>query len=269
MLAAVGLIKTIVRKLLNCVPISVLQKVEDVIQQELGKGSGAWSTAEEATAISKLVKNIDLSQVVVVDAGANLGDWSAEVIALIPNAQIYAFEPSKIAFGKLSQRFQGEVDVKCFNLALGKSSSKSTLYSDVSGSGLGSLTKRRLDHFDISFNHQEEVTVETLDDFFTKNYPGVKPNVLKMDVEGHELEVLRGALKSLETINLVQFEFGGSNIDTRTYFQDFWYFFKGINFDVYRLLPTGPMLITRYSEQDETFRATNYIALRKIDSLRV
>jgi hypothetical protein len=84
-----------------------------------------------------------------------------------------------------------------------------------------------------------------------------------MDVEGHELEVLQGARRTLEDIRIVQFEFGGSNIDTRTFFQDFWYFFDEIDFQIYRLTPSGPIIVSSYSEQDETFRSTNYFAIRR------
>lgn len=38
-------------------------------------------------------------------------------------------------------------------------------------------------------------------------------------------------------IDRVTFEFGGCNIDTRTYFQDYWYFFKTFGFRVFRITP--------------------------------
>jgi hypothetical protein len=82
-------------------------------------------------------------------------------------------------------------------------------------------------------------------------------------VEGHELSVLAGAKEVLNRIELVQFEFGGGNIDSKTYFQDFWYFFKNLNFDIYRLTPRGPIKVSEYSEFLEVFRPTNYFAVRK------
>jgi hypothetical protein len=84
-----------------------------------------------------------------------------------------------------------------------------------------------------------------------------------MDVEGHELEILLGAPEVLKNIKIIQFEFGGSNIDTRTFFQDFWYYFQSTGFEIYRLTPSRPMLIKNYNERDEVFRATNFIAVRK------
>ena len=46
----------------------------------------------------------------------------------------------------------------------------------------------------------------------------------KIDVEGHEMDVLKGIGDKISNIKLIQFEFGGCNIDTRCFFQDFWYF---------------------------------------------
>ncbi len=84
-----------------------------------------------------------------------------------------------------------------------------------------------------------------------------------MDVEGHEFDLLLGAVETIKSVQLVQFEFGGSNIDTRTFFQDFWYFFQELDFEIYRLGPARSFLIRSYSERDESFRATNYVAVRK------
>lgn len=255
-------IKSVLRRLLGAIPHAFLQKAEDSIQRQLGKGAGAWSTTEEAKATYNFIHNLGIDPVFAIDAGANLGEWSAELKKLVPHVQIIAFEPSKSAFEQLARRFQNEDKISCFNLALGMTECKAILYADKKGSGLGSLTNRRLDHFNITLDHQEEVSVETLDGFLLNRFPNLIPNILKMDVEGHEFEVLQGASETLKEIRIVQFEFGGSNIDTKTFFQDFWYFFMELGFQIYRLTPSGPKFIGTYSEQDETFRATNYFAIR-------
>jgi hypothetical protein len=59
---------------------------------------------------------------------------------------------------------------------------------------------------------------------------------VKIDVEGWELSVLQGFGDLVYNMRVIQFEFGGSNIDTRTFFQDFWYFFKDHNFSIYRII---------------------------------
>jgi hypothetical protein len=85
-----------------------------------------------------------------------------------------------------------------------------------------------------------------------------------MDIEGNELSALRGFGKALQVTKVLQFEFGGCNIDTRTFFQDFWYFFKENNFDIYRITPFGSDPILQYTELDECFTIANYIAVNKI-----
>jgi FkbM family methyltransferase len=254
-------LKAIASRFFRAIPVSVLQKAEDAVQKQLGKGSGAWSTAEEAKATSEFIQGLGLQEVVAIDAGANVGNWSAEFLKCLPAAQVIAFEPSKVAFSKLSERFANDNRVNCVNSALGKIDEVSTLYSDEGGSGLGSLTKRRVEHFNIDFGHQEKIQVHTLDSWINKNRVKT-PNVLKMDVEGHEYDLLLGAKETLRNIKVVQFEFGGSKIDSRTYFQYFWYFFQYLGFTIYRLTPVKPLLIKHYSESDESFRATNYVAIR-------
>ena len=249
--------------LLKHIPASILGKIEDLVQKQQGKGSGAWSTKGEAKIIADFAKRLQIMEVVAVDAGANLGNWTSELLRHIPMASVIAFEPSQAAFEKLQTRFTSDRRISCFNLALGKENINAMLYADKGGSGLGSLTKRRVQHFNIDFSHQEDVTIQTLDSWLSQNHLDTAPNVLKMDVEGHEYDLLLGATKTLDNIHIIQFEFGGSNIDTRIFFQDFWYFFQSIGFEIYRLTPSKPILIENYNERDEVFRATNFIAVRK------
>jgi FkbM family methyltransferase len=255
--------KQVFRQILGLVPFSLLEKAEDLIQRQLGKGSGAWSTKNETEVISRFIHQKSIKHVCAIDAGANLGDWTYELLKHFPASEIVAFEPSKEAFAKLRTKFLNNKSVQCENLALGKFNGSAKLFADQSGSGLGSMTKRRVEHFDIHFKFEEEINVLTLDSWVENLNTEFTPNILKMDVEGHELDVLIGASKTLQKIEIIQFEFGGSNIDTRTYFQDFWYFFKEHNFDLYRITSNSHVLIANYSEKDECFRATNYLAVRK------
>ena len=66
-----------------------------------------------------------------------------------------------------------------------------------------------------------------------------------------ELSVLEGCYNSIKYIKNIQFEFGGANIDSRTFFQDFWYFFQSKEFELFRITPFGLIEINNYSEQDE------------------
>ena len=65
-----------------------------------------------------------------------------------------------------------------------------------------------------------------------------------------------------KAVDMVTFEFGGCNIDTRSFFQDFWYFFREAKMNLFRITPSGYLYpITSYRETDEQFRTTNFVAL--------
>jgi FkbM family methyltransferase len=201
---------------------------------------------------------------VFFDVGANVGKYTNIIReALGDEVVIYSFEPSKQSYKKLLQNTEGYSGLHRFNFGFGKESSVLTLYSDSEASGLASLYKRNLQHFDIEMNRMEEVEIRTIDDFcFTAGIQRI--TFLKMDVEGNELNVLLGAKKMLDagSIDFIQFEFGGCNIDSRTYFQDFYYLLKD-RYTIYRIVKDGFFEIKKYNEIYECFITTNFFAARK------
>jgi Methyltransferase FkbM domain len=136
------------------------------------------------------------------------------------------------------------------------------LYKDRDISGLASLSKRRLEHFNVRMDQIEMVTISTIDTIVAEISLSAI-DLLKLDVEGHEFSVLRGATKAMERgiIKLVQFEFGGCNLDTRINLQDFYYFFKSFNFVIGLVQPGGGIqLLEQYDEFYEQYRTTNFVA---------
>jgi FkbM family methyltransferase len=235
--------------------------IEIDLQHMQGKGSGGDSTEVEAREALKFMLQTNKSNPIVLDVGANIGLYSEAVRRNAPQATVFAFEPSSNARKILEEKFIGDSSVTIVPLALGSSNSNQTLWTDSPGSGLASLTKRRLEHFGIDFNQSERVDVVTLDAW--ADSINVVPTLIKMDVEGHELDVMKGGLKTLAATQVIQFEFGGCNIDTRTFFQDFWYLLTDLGFSIYRISQCGPIKLKQYSETDECFRTTNYLAVRE------
>lgn len=232
--------------------------VEEKAALFLGKGYGSTTIAKEVkTAYMLLGEEPQLA----IDIGGNIGNYTAELRRRTPKLLVHTFEPSSENIKKLNFRFQEDVLTKIIPLALSNKSGITTLYSPNHGSGLASLTKRRLDHFNIELNATETVQTIRFEEYWMEQLNSQNIDLVKIDVEGHELDVLDGFGKALNSIKLIQFEFGGCNIDTRTFFQDFWYFFKANSFDIYRITPLGPQLIAYYSELDEFFKTTNYIAV--------
>lgn len=257
------LIRPVLESIFSRVPQPVLRKTEDASQYFQGKGWGAATVDAELKAIKHFVLRKNLTNVTVIDAGANVGNWTDSALRYLTVGKIFCFEPSKTAFAKLTPRFKGNINVHCVNLGLSDQNKKVTLFSDFNGSGLSSVYFRRMEHFGIKLDSKEEIQVTTLDGWIKDQSAQIQPSVLKLDVEGHELAVLRGAINTIKSLEIIQFEFGGGNIDSRTYFQDFWYFFMSHNFDIYRIIPTGTVKIAEYSEMLEVFRTTNYLAVRQ------
>ena len=255
--------KALIHSVLIRIPQRVLAKIEAKAQFFQGKGWGAATTDAEVSAIRDLLDKRDTSSLIVLDVGANIGNWSQSFDEAFPKSQIVAFEPGASAFKVLESRFQSKSNILCVNLGLSDHDAEVTLFSDSEASGLSSVNKRRLEHFSIKFDKEETIRVTKLDSWISSHSEYSTPIILKLDVEGHELSVLAGAKETIKNIQLVQFEFGGGNIDSKTYFQDFWYLFADLDFDLYRLTPRGPVLLNEYSEMLEVFRPTNYFAVRR------
>jgi hypothetical protein len=126
---------------------------------------------------------------------------------------------------------------------------------------MGSLTKRSLDHLHIHFDVTESVQTIVFEDYWTTVLQKRPIDIVKIDIEGHELSALKGFGAALGAVKVVQFEFGGTDIDTRTFFKDFWLLFAAHGFEIYRITPFGELKISSYRESDECFSISNYVAV--------
>ena len=237
-----------------------LRYAERKIQRVQGKGyGGRHSIAAEIRAAGRFLPARDA---IVFDVGANTGAWSRALLATAGGRvrAIYAFEPSAHNFAAIEDIVDERV--RLVPLAVGETAGPQTLHYDREGSGLASLHKRRLDHFGIEFSGRETVEVTTIDAFVAEN--GLQTiDFAKFDIEGHELAALRGAARTLEQgrIKALAFEFGGCNIDSRTYFQDFWYALGALGYQIYVINPLfGVTRLKAYDERHEVFLTTNFIA---------
>ncbi len=172
------------------------------------------------------------------------------------------FEPGSNAFSALQTAFGGTEHVHLNQLALGSTGGTKTLYFDKPGSTLSSLYARRMEDPELAFKASECVAVETLDEYCAKRQID-HIDFLKIDVEGHELEVLRGArmMLSRKKIALLTFEFGGTHIDSRVFVRDFFDFFSDMGSPlISRITPSGVLLpLSHYHEGLEQFCTTNYL----------
>jgi len=154
-------------------------------------------------------------------------------------------------------------DVELIEAAVSDHSGMTVLYTPGGGSGLASLHRREDSVVDSKSFEERQVPVKTIDEILEER--GIEQvELLKMDLEGHELFALKGASAALRArrIRALTFEFGAANINSRTFFKDFWDLLTCDGYEIARIYPGGRTVpITEYYEDLEYFRgATNYVA---------
>ena len=110
-------------------------------------------------------------------------------------------------------------------------------------------------------NITESIQTMRFEDFYTRKLNGQIIDLVKIDIEGHELLCLEGFGMALDRVKVIQFEFGACNIDSRTYFKDFWNFLSARSFLLYRITPHGVKRLKRYYEQEESFLHANLLGV--------
>jgi len=253
------LINTI-RKIFNRLSIRILGAIEREAQFAQGFGIGAASVQREVSAAHQLFRENFKEEITFLDIGASVGEYTEYLIELPNVARGYLFEPQTDCVEILQNKFSDHQDLTVVNLALGSISGTAQLFADKRGSKMASLTKLDLSHFNVSFSESEVCQVQTLDNWCESE--GMIPNFIKIDVEGHELEVLRGGREILPKVNLIQFEFGRTNIDTKTTFKELWKILHENGFRIFRIGPTRLVPILDYSEKLENYSISNYLALK-------
>ena len=112
-------------------------------------------------------------------------------------------------------------------------------------------------------SHPLSVETTTIDDFIAAHRIDAV-DYIKVDVEGHELAVMKGARRSLEQriIKAFSFEFGQADVASRTFFRDIWQHLNSLDLRVYRLGHDGVAIhIPKYSYDLESFAGVaNYVA---------
>ena len=240
----------------------LFQTLHRVALRGMNVGGGSYVADSGERHVLRVIRRLTGGKALtILDIGANVGDYTAMVAEEFPGAEIHSFEPSPRVFAQLSTRCTSMARLN--NFGLSDSPRTLTLWSAPDRSGLGTLYERKLDHHDLHLDKSETVTVRTLDQYCQDQRIDAI-SLMKLDVEGHELAVLSGAARTLEreAVDFIQFEFGGCNIDSRTYFRDFFHLLNP-RYRLYRVLSDGLWAVDHYDESLESFDTTNYLAVRR------
>ena len=163
------------------------------------------------TPFKQLVDTYNMKVTATIHVGAHYGQEYMHYVECSISNCIF-IEPCKEAYAKLEDRFIDNNDVILYNVACGTKKGMDVMYTSKDNQGMSnSLLKpalHTLQYKDIVFNGTENVLILPLDDLMEEvfkehinNY-----NMLVMDVQGYELEVLKGATDTLKHIDYIYTE---------------------------------------------------------------
>jgi len=140
----------------------------------------------------------------VIDIGASTGQFASACLYAMPEVFIYSFEPEPESFRILQKKMLKSGRWKGYNIALGSKEGIVRFYRSefAESSSLLPMTNVHLSEFPwTEFTNEIMVKMTTLDNLLSELdlQPGV---LMKIDVQGYELEVLKGAVRTLQRVDI-------------------------------------------------------------------
>lgn len=201
---------------------------------------------------------------VAFDVGANVGGWTGSLLAQceeagVTNPRVHAFEPGIECHGEFEENLRAagrERHVSLIGKAVAEECSEREFYFVPGSRQISSLVPQ--------FESPGELrTVETLTvDTYCREHAVSRIHLLKIDVEGGDMEVLRGARGMLElrAIEVLQFEYNHRWILTRNFVRDAFELLGGMGYRVGLLTPQGVDFFSTWHRRLENFQQANYAA---------
>ena len=204
---------------------------------------------------------------VIFDIGANIGEYSLILSRKAESKNIklelHLFEPTKKCCEEINSKFSGKSNVYLNNFGCSDNDCNAQIFYDKEKSGFASLYQRNLDYYNIKMNNTEEIMLKRLDKYIDeKNIQHI--DFIKIDIEGHELNALKGLGEYLSNsfIDYIQFEYGGANLDSHISLMEIYEFLYDRCFVIAKVMPNG-LEIREYNPCMENFMYSNYIAISK------
>ena len=151
--------------------------------------------------ISLILSKLDADEI-FIDVGANIGFYSVPVAQKIKNSngkgKVIAFEPHPGNYEKLKHNIELNslseyIEMHMLGLSDSEALVNLVLREDFkAGSKTGNASIAINDEYDQGYN-TVQIKTQTLDKFMNSNEPDLKIGFVKLDIEGHEVNFLRGA----------------------------------------------------------------------------
>lgn len=198
---------------------------------------------------------------VAFDIGANLGEWTAEVAREAASIDWRAelFEPVDGSFARLVERFAGNPNIHCNQQAISSHVGEATMLVVGETSGTNSLN-----HFPGAEGSSVVVPLTTIDAHLQKI--GVDAiDLVKIDVEGHDIEVLRASAPLLADarIGIVQFEYNWRWLASKGSLLEVFDLIRDTSYVMTRIYPDGPKAFDAWNAELDRYFEANYALIRR------
>jgi FkbM family methyltransferase len=206
---------------------------------------------------------------VVFDVGANVGDWSVAMLDLcqdrsLADCRLYAFEPVSSTFSAYSSRIAAHrlgraVTSERTAMSAKEGSAKITVLRDNAGTNSLHIVPTG------QTGRVEEVTLTTVDSYCARH--GIATiHLLKIDTEGHDMEVLRGAIGMISSgaVSVIQFEYSDMWVPARNFLKDVFDLVKGLPYYVGKPQADHVIVYSEWHPELERFFAGNYLLIHEI-----
>lgn len=183
----------------------------------------------------------------VIDVGANLGAITLPFAQRVPFGKVFAFEPSHYAFAKLKRNLELNPTLAKRIVAIQSFvSSTTSARPELTAYASWNVAETKIGSHPIhggTLKSTDGVEAITLDDFARSNAVE-RVSVIKIDTDGHELDVLQGATHLLSSMRpTVVFELGRYLMAERgVSFASYWDYFARLDYDM--VSPSGRTILT-------------------------
>ena len=198
----------------------------------------------------KVIKKVCQPDSICVDIGTNEGKILQMMLQAAPQARHFAFEPIPALFDTLQQQYGLQANI--YNLALCDHAGTSSFNLVITDMAYSGLIKRPYD------KAEEDTQIQVQTGLLDQIIPAdIRPVLIKMDVEGAELLVLKGAVQTiLRSKPLLLFEFGKAGATAYGYNETDMYRFitDVLRYKIYTL----SAWLSQKSPIDFTYFSANY-----------
>ena len=162
--------------------------------------------------ISKYLSGLDIDK--IIDIGAHKGEFLENMLKIEKVNSFYAFEPQKNIFNELNEKFSKNEKITLFNFAMDKEIANKKLkinklsmtssLAEINEKSFYLKIKNFLTFSKSNFEDEYEIQTNTVDKIFENI--SLQKALLKIDVEGFEMNVIEGSQMKLKEIPFILLE---------------------------------------------------------------